>query len=131
MKNIFKVIKGTVYPFDVLVSINQTDDEFYSEVAHLANDDLEKVFLNLPESVLGRSYMTENNISIIRFINIDANEIPHGIIAHEAFHITTFILNKIGVKFSFKTDEFYAYLLNYLVDKIYLIIKKKKSYGKR
>ena len=27
MKNIFRVIKGTVYPFDVLVSINQTDDE--------------------------------------------------------------------------------------------------------
>ena len=121
MKNIFEIITGTVYPFDVLISINQTDDEFYSEVGHLSDDNLEKVFLNLDQTILARSYITTTNISIIRFVNIDKNNLPHGLIAHEILHITTFILNKVGIKFCFKTDEAYAYLLNYLIDDVYSI----------
>ena len=125
MKNTFKVIKGTVYPFDLLVSINQTDEEFYSEVAHLSDDDLESVFLNLDETVLARSYFTKNNISIVRFVNINKQDIPHGLISHEALHITSYILKRVGIDFSFETEEAYAYLLHYIVDNIYLIIEKK------
>ena len=125
MKNIFEIIKVTVYPFDVLVSLNQTDEEFYSEVGHLSDDDLEDVFLNLDETVLARSYFTKNNISIVRFVNIDKDNLPHGLISHEIFHITTFILNKVNIKFSFETDESYAYLLHYLIDEVYEILTKK------
>ena len=125
MKNIFKVIKGTVYPFDVLVSINQTDDEFYSEIGHLSNDDLESAFLNLNETVLERSYITKNNVSIIRFMNLDKENLSNGLISHEALHITSYILKTVGIDFSFKTEEAYAYLLQYIVDNIYLLIKNK------
>jgi hypothetical protein len=124
MKNIFEIIKGTVYPFDVLVSVNQTDDEFYSEVGHLSDDYLDEVFLNLNETILARSYMTKNNISIVRFINIDKDNLPHGLISHELFHVTTFILNKANIEFSFKTDEAYAYLLHYLIDEVYSIFNR-------
>ena len=123
MKNMFKVIKGTVYPFDILVSINQTDDEFYSEVGHLCDDDLENVFLNLDETVLARSYITKNNVSIIRFMNLDKENIPHGLISHEALHITSYILKRVGIDFNFETEEAYAYFLNYIVDNIYSTIK--------
>ena len=122
MKNIFEVIKGTVYPFDILVSINQTDDEFYSEVSHLSDDNLESVFLNLDETVLARSYITKNNVSIIRFMNLDKENIPHGLISHEALHITSYILKRVGIDFSFETEEAYAYFLNYIVDNIYSTI---------
>ena len=122
MKNIFEVIKGTVYPFDILVSINQTDDEFYSEVSHLSDDNLESVFLNLDETVLARSYITKNNVSIIRFMNLDKENIPHGLISHEALHITSYILKRVGIDFSFETEEAYAYLLHYIVDNIYSTI---------
>lgn len=122
MKNIFEVIKGTVYPFDILVSINQTDDEFYSEVSHLSDDDLESVFLNLDETVLARSYITKNNVSIIRFMNLDKENIPHGLISHEALHITSYIFKRVGIDFSFETEEAYAYFLNYIVDNIYSTI---------
>ena len=127
MKNIFEVIIGTVYPFDVLVSINQTDDEFYSEVGHLSDDNLEEVFLNLDETVLARSYFTKNNVSIVRFVNIDKDDIPHGLISHEALHITSYMLNKVGINFNFETEEACAYLLHYIVDAIYLIIKKEQD----
>lgn len=46
------------------------------------------------------------------------------LIAHEVFRITTFILNKINVKFSLKKDEAYAYLLHYLVDEDYNTFEK-------
>ena len=124
MENIFEVIKGTVYPFDVLVSINQTDDDFHSEVGYLSDDNLEEVFLNLDETILARSYFTTNNISIVRFVNIDKKHIPNGLISHELFHITTFILNKVGCKFSFKSDEAYAYLLHYLIDEVYSVFNR-------
>lgn len=125
MENIFEVIKGTVYPFDLLVSFNQSDEDFYSEVRHLLDDNLDKVFLNLDETVLARSYFTKNNISIVRFVNIDKDNIPHGLISHEIFHVTTFILDKANIKFSFKVDEAYAYLLGYLIDEVYGILKDK------
>jgi len=126
MENIFEVIKGNVYPFDVLISINQTDDDFYSKLGHLFDDDLEEIFLNLDETILARSFFTKNNIAIVRFVNIDKNNLPNGLISHEIFHIVTFILNKAGIKFSFKTDEAYAYFLHYLIDEVYNLFKCKE-----
>lgn len=41
-----------------------------------------------------------------------------GVIAHEAFHITHAVLNTAGIKLSFKSDESFAYLLEYLVTEI-------------
>jgi len=83
---------------------------------------LESVFLNLDETVLARSYITKNNVSIIRFMNLDKENIPHGLISHEALHITSYILKRVGIDFSFKTEEAYAYFLNYIVDNIYSTI---------
>lgn len=39
-------------------------------------------------------------------------------IAHEALHVTNFILDDRGVKGSYKNDEAQAYLLSYIVRKI-------------
>lgn len=64
-----------------------------------------------------------------RFFFLLRNDIKlsHGIIAHEAKHLTNFIMEARSYKLSFKNDEPECYLLNYIVDKIYLIIKKDKT----
>lgn len=36
------------------------------------------------------------------------------ILQHEIFHCVMFILDKIGIKLSYKTDEIYAYLIQYI-----------------
>lgn len=41
-----------------------------------------------------------------------------GIIVHEAFHATEFILDFVGIKHSDETSEVYAYLLQYIVNEI-------------
>lgn len=44
------------------------------------------------------------------------------ILQHEIFHCVMFILDKIGIKLSYKTDEIYAYLIQYITKQIYLKI---------
>ena len=50
-----------------------------------------------------------------------------GVIAHEAFHITYAILDDAGIKLSFKSDETFAYLIEYLVTEITEVLKIKKA----
>ena len=40
----------------------------------------------------------------------------------EIFHCVIFIFDKIGIKLSYKTDEIYAYLIQYITKQIYLKI---------
>lgn len=68
--------------------------------------------------------MIPSNLSIIRIKVKD--KIPHSVIAHEVFHITTFIMERIGMELIvMKSDEAYAYLIGYLTDKIYCIMDGK------
>lgn len=41
-----------------------------------------------------------------------------GVVAHEALHATTFILNEIGVEFCDESDELWAYLIEHIIKKI-------------
>lgn len=119
MKNIFKVIPLEVYPFDVCISINQSDKQIRESLS--GNEVDWKMLLNLPETCVARAVLSPSNLTIVRFKIVD--DIPHGIISHELFHATTFIMDRVGIKFELMTsDEAYAYLLNYLVDKVYEIL---------
>ena len=49
-----------------------------------------------------------------------------GIIAHEAFHAVIFLFEKIGIKFSYDSEEAYAYLIEYLTNEILKIKTETK-----
>ncbi len=117
IKSKFEVIPLVIYPFDVCLSINQTDEEL---IKKMENQDLcgSEPLFNLPDTCLGRCVMLPSNLTVIR-LKIEKH-IPHGVIAHEIFHATTFIMDRIGTKLKLMvSDEPYAYLLNYLTDEIY------------
>lgn len=63
------------------------------------------------------------------------NKITHGTIAHEAMHIVSMVLEDRGVIADFNNDEPAAYLLTWVVDKIYSWLievsesTKDESYG--
>ena len=42
-----------------------------------------------------------------------------GCLAHEIFHCAEFILSKVGIKLSNKSDEAYAYLIGYITENIF------------
>jgi len=119
----FQIISLVIYPFDVCISINQTDKELKKSMGGQDMTDSECLF-NLPKSTIGRAVMLQSNLSIIR-IKMD-KEIPHSVIAHEIFHIVTFIMERIGMELVImKSDEAYAYLIGHLTKEVYNVIDKK------
>ena len=47
-----------------------------------------------------------------------------GTIAHEAFHITNFMMKRVGIKPDIENDEPQAYLLSLIVEHVYKQYKK-------
>ena len=123
MKAKFTIIPLHIYPFDVCISINQTDDDFLNSMDGQDTDGIESL-LNIPKTVVGRAVMLSSGLSIIRVKA--GKDIPHNIIAHEIFHIVTFIMERIGMEFvMMKSDEAYAYLIGYITKEVYKILKLK------
>lgn len=113
-----------IYPFDVLISVGQTDRELKSvlnEYGEKRND--YQFLMNLDETVLARTAILPSNRTIIRF----NNDIPQsklvGLIAHEVFHAVVYIMSRIGMKLKPCSDEAYAYLIDYMTQEIYNRIK--------
>lgn len=115
------IIPLVVYPFDVLVSIGQTDEELKKVMSKY---DVEWSD-NMKLRGAGLFYMTERNQSMIRMRDFPSDNVGLGYLQHEIFHATTFILDRIGMKMILlKSDEAYAYLAQYLTVEIYKKITK-------
>ena len=125
MKKTFDVIPLVIYPFDVYISINQTDNELKKSMGGQDMTDSEGLF-NLPETTAARCVMLPSNLTVIRFKIGD--EIRHDHIAHEIFHAVTFIMERVGMEFIvMKSDEAYAYLIGYITKKVYEILNKNND----
>jgi len=61
--------------------------------------------------VLNKKYLTDEPFTI-------------GTISHEAFHITSFIMKRIGIKPDVNNDEAQAYLLSWIVEQVYKQFKQ-------
>jgi len=75
----------------------------------------------LNEGARARVLLHESRLSFVRLQQDDIMAIP--CIAHECLHVTSFILDGVGIKYSFESEEAFAYLLEYLLDQY---IKKVK-----
>lgn len=60
---------------------------------------------------------------ILNFDN-ELRRIKHGTIAHEAYHIANFLCTHRGIKEDLENDEPAAYLIEWIVDRIYEVCKK-------
>lgn len=119
------IIPYVVYPFDVMVSINQTDDQLIKAVKRfgLGKDDIEPC-LDLPKTNRGRTVILGTNQTILRITDAPDADI-HSTIAHEVFHAVTFLFYKLEMKLVVtENDEAYAYLIGYLTKEIYKGIRK-------
>ena len=74
------------------------------------------------ESIYGKSFWNSETNRFRMFLR-DDTEITAGTIAHECKHIVNFIFEARGIKLDLDNDEAECYLLEWLVDKIYSIIK--------
>jgi len=114
----YKVIPYVVYPFDVMVSFHSTymelEKELKSGLPEFCWDDISR----FAATYEGKTVRFENGFTCMSISNID-----HRTIAHEVFHAVEFLMEHIGIKLTYETDEVYAYVIGYLTDEIYKLVK--------
>lgn len=125
------IIDLVVYPFDILVSIEQSDKDFMRDIRKnippncLKEFEKDSSILNLRETTNGRTISLESGETIIRLKKWPITPRDSGIVAHEILHAVTFILWRMGIHFEIeKTDEVYAYLIGYITQKFYEKLQK-------
>jgi len=115
------IIKLDVYPFHILVSIDQTDDQLKKVLKTLKI--AKSIIDNMPtmsETSTGSTLMLPTNQTIIRLKTRPDKYEFMAIVAHEALHATSFILNKVGIPFDQEnSEEAYTYLMQHICYVIY------------
>lgn len=73
---------------------------------------------------INKSYKGKDGYFIVLNTELATTAITPGVIAHESFHTAAFILGNRDVHFDIDNDEPYAYLLDWVVDQVYLFLKE-------
>lgn len=71
-------------------------------------------------------FFCKTNRSSELYIGLDKSKLNMGLISHECFHATAYILNYLDTPLSNDTEEVYAYLMQYFIDQIDDLLKKNK-----
>ena len=119
------IIPLQIYPFDVMISIDESDDVLEKRLMKYGStkEDCSEL-INLADTVRGRCVMLPSNQTVIRLKKLPKKYDMMSVISHEVFHATTFILHRIGMKLElFVSDEAYAYMIGFLTTEIYKKIK--------
>ena len=113
------IIPLVVYPFDLMVSINETDVQLESILdKYFINEDTLWKWHNA--TAVGRFCLFSTNQGLIRLRHYPTTPFDYGCLQHEIFHYVTHILDRMGIKLVLlKSDEAYSYLVGYITQEIY------------
>lgn len=117
------IIPLVVYPFDLMVSINQSNDEIEESLKENGVDYSDVNVRSESSTRKGRTIMFKGNQSLIRMFDFEDTPECKGYLAHEIFHCVEFVFDRIGMKLCRKSDEAYCYLVQYLTTQIYKNLK--------
>lgn len=112
---IAKKIEFDTYPVILHVFVGCTDEEIQAYLDDNACTNYKDLFTITENDEALFVYEKNSNEIYLRFREI---EYP-SIVAHEALHATIYIMRYIGTRLSRSSEENYAYLLQYIMDKIY------------
>lgn len=118
MKSLNFIIPYVIYPFDVMVSIGEANEVLRKKLLkHGAN--IKDIDLEHTDTHRGRCIMFPGHQTLIRLYHIPKTAQHYGYLQHEIFHAVEFLMDRIGMPLTRKTDEAYAYLIDYLTNQIY------------
>lgn len=119
------IIPLHIYPFDIMVSINEDYDKFAKAVIKkwgkkiLDNFKKQETLLT-PGAGITALFTSESQRACMIKIDGFANTAQcRGTLTHEIFHVAEFVLRTCGLKVSKNSHEAYAYLIGYITEKIY------------
>jgi hypothetical protein len=116
-----------IYNTDLLFVVNISDVKLKHRVKHLLKLDTEEKMSKFMtplttdiENTKARTVAYESGAMCVRFFNVNlfsANGLS--IVSHELIHVCTFLFERIGMPHNRDTDEAYAYLHAFLVEKFF------------
>jgi hypothetical protein len=115
------IIPLKVYPFDVMVSIGESNKKLRKRLKAygVCKADRYSDIWHLSEVCHGRGVFFGCGRSLVRLKKAPKTANQKGILSHEVFHVADFILRHIGIRLSEDSHEAYGYLIGYLVEEIY------------
>lgn len=118
------IIDLVIYPFDLMVSVGQTDDELKAvfKKFHIVVEDHMWQFDG--PGGRGRFCFFESNQGFIRLRKRPITPDEYGTLQHEIFHYVAHFLHKLRMPWHPKNDEAHAYLIGYITEQIYKRLKK-------
>jgi hypothetical protein len=126
MKKLNKIIPMGLYPFDLMLSFNESDKEVKKALKKFditPKNTTETTIFDMDKSKnkIGRMVMFIGKQTIIRlnFYPHVNNSFEMGLLQHEIFHTVGFMMSEISTPLVNETHEAYAYLIGYLTEKIY------------
>lgn len=110
------IIPYEIYPFDLMVAVNEPYRRIKKELKKRLpdNQDDRNRIKEFKGTYNGRTIMFSGGQTCIVFKSTEP-----GIISHEAFHAVEFLFRNIYIPLTLESGEAYAYLIGYIVYKIY------------
>jgi hypothetical protein len=129
MENLNNIIPIGIYPYDLMISFNESDREFKKALRKfginpkLSNETTVFEMDNI-KTFVGRMVMFRGKQTVIRmnFMPKLTNPFHMSLLQHEIFHAVSFFMLEIRTPLKNSTHEVYAYLIQYLTEKIYIIL---------
>lgn len=115
MKPITFVVDVSIYNTYVIVVIG--DKKHINK--YLSKHGFKKIDTSDVEGAAGYTFQLEEGILLWLKHKPPFPAYHMGCLVHEIFHCAEFILSKVGIKLSNKSDEAYAYLMGYITENIF------------
>lgn len=116
-----------VYPFDIMFSIGQTDEELKKSLEQYNIGDDEFNCFRMAINTTGSTFHnSDTHRTLVRLKSVPNGNRGMGLLAHEVFHAVDMILRDIQITLSADSDEAYAYLLDYVTVQFWNNIKPTK-----
>ena len=113
------IIPLVIYPFDVMVSLKQSDVELVETLNKFGIDTSDNNMWKFEENGIGRCISFPTGQLLIRLAHHPKSNEDFGTLQHEIFHAVHFFMKRMRMKLNMKNDEAYAYLIGYLTQEIY------------
>lgn len=120
MKKLNFILPHGTYPFDVMVSIGETEAEVKKRLLrYYEKHKVDEIEIDKSNTCQGRAIMLESNQSILWLRKYPKSHIDYGYLQHEIFHLVEMLFERIGIKLCRKSAEAFAYQVQFLTENIY------------
>lgn len=114
-----EIIRVDIYNRDVIVHCGKMKPLRKYLSKFLSRDAVDEICEHLKDCSLGMTVQIADGGILVYMPHEPVNAKGLGVLVHELFHAAYFIMRKAGIDCNDSTDEAYAYLIEFLVEKAF------------